>query len=289
MSKKPAAVAAKQSPKSEPEEVKALATVGAGSALVSKSDDSDFMDDAGGGLDTVTARDMLVPRLTILQQLSPQLNPKKPQFIEGAKLRDIVDVATGKAFPHGILFLPVLYRKEVLEWYPRDTGKGLAKIHSDIAILDTGTPQEKGPPILKNGNILVETAQFYGLNLTDDMVPCFIPMASTQLKIARGWVNMLTGTKLKHEGVSRMAPAYYFVYELTVAEMSNNQGDWGVWKVKPPTQTMKDWCAEQGENWQSVKAAAISLREAVISGKAAADVSGMDGGSSSSSDDDGAM
>ena len=126
----------------------------------------DFADHAGGGLENVGAGDLLVPRLAILQDLSPQLKKSKTEFIEGAKVGDICDVGTGELFPEGIMFLPVYYRKDYLEWAPRASGKGLVNIHADPAILDQCSRNEKNQPILENGNLIAETAQMFGLNLS---------------------------------------------------------------------------------------------------------------------------
>src|SRR5690554_4094010 len=124
--------------------------------------DDFFQQNAGAGLDNVTASDMLVPRLTILQSLSPQLKKRDSAYIEGAEVGDICDVGTGQLYKDGIMFLPVYYRKDYLEWAPRSSGGGLVDIHSDPSILDKTTRNDKKQPVLDNGNLIQETAQFFG-------------------------------------------------------------------------------------------------------------------------------
>jgi hypothetical protein len=79
----------------------------------------DFEAHAAAGMEDVSSKDVIIPRLTLLQTLSPQLNKKKGEYIEGADIGMICDLGTGDLFPDDLLFLPVHYRKDFLEWAPR--------------------------------------------------------------------------------------------------------------------------------------------------------------------------
>jgi hypothetical protein len=235
---------------------------------------------AGQGLETVTAADLLIPRLTILQALSAQLNPKKPEFIKDAAIGTIVDVGTGEMFPDGVLFLPVLFCKDFLEWAPRASGKGLIKIHSDPAIMDQcNRDNEKNQPTLPNGNYVAETAQFFGLNLTAGRRMCFLPMASTQLKKSRKWLTQATGEKLKRaDGSEFLAPIWYRTYSLTTAEESNNEGDWSGWKIErsmPSLEAAEKICHVP---WAQLKGEIIAFIESLKSGRTRGDLSSLDTG-----------
>ncbi len=80
------------------------------------------------GLENVTGRDLLIPRITILQDLSPQVKKNKPEFIEGAEIGDFCDTAAGEVFKE-MLLLPCYFAVINLEWAPRATGKGLIANH----------------------------------------------------------------------------------------------------------------------------------------------------------------
>ena len=238
--------------------------------------DDFFQENAGAGLDNVTASDMLVPRLAILQSLSPQLKPRDAAFIEGAKVGDICDVGTGTLFEGSILFLPVYYRKDYLEWAPRASGGGLVAIHPDASILDQTTRNEKKQPIMPNGNLIQETAQFYGFNLSAGRQMCFIPMASTQLKKSRKWITLAAGEKLKRsDGSEFTAPLFYRTYELGSADESNAQGDWSGWTIeRGPALPEMDF---DGLPWQSIAQQAADFRLSIMGGEARGDVSDMNG------------
>lgn len=247
---------------------------------------------AGEGLENVGAKDVLIPRLTIAQALSPQLNRKKAEYIEGAEIGDILDVGTGELFKEGIIFLPVLYRKDYLEWAPRDTGKGLQGVHSDPAILDQCTLNDKKKPVLPNGNLIVETAQFFGLNITAGRQMSFIPMASTSLKVARRWNTMASGEKLQRgDGSEFTPPLFYRSYRLSTAEESNNEGEWANWKIERGL-TLVELAAELNLNAGELLAACKKFKDDLLEGAVNADTSGMDGpagGADGAADPDAAM
>jgi hypothetical protein len=251
-------------------------------------DDDEFGSYAGQGMENVTSGDLLVPRLTILQALSPQLKPRDSAHIPGAAVGTICDVGVGELFPDGLLFLPVYYRKDYLEWAPRATGKGLVGVHGDPAILDQTVRDEKNRPILPNGNLIAETAQFFGINLTAGRRKCFLPMASTQLRKAKKWLMMTTGERLKRaDGSDFVAPIWYRTYHLTTADESNNEGDWSGWVINRGA-AIKD--LDLGFDWRSLKEEAIEFREALIKGEAKADTAGMDaGGPAAGATDDGVV
>ena len=244
-----------------------------GNTEVAVADDF-FQSNAGAGLDNVTASDMLVPRLTLLQSLSPQLKKRDAAYIEGAEVGNICDVGTGQLFPDGVLFLPVYYRKDYLEWAPRASGGGLVAIHSDASVLDRTTRNDKNQPLLDNGNLIQETAQFFGFNLSAGRQMCFIPMASTQLKKARKWVTLAAGEKLRRaDGSEFTAPLFYRTYELTSAEESNAQGEWAGWKVeRGPALPDMDF---DGVLWQAIAQQAADFRLQIMAGEARGDVSDM--------------
>lgn len=252
---------------------------------------SEFEEFAGAGMENVKTNDVLVPRVSILQALSPQVQPRKAEYIDGGQIGDICDVGLGEVFKEGILFLPAFYRKDYLEWAPRATGKGLVNIHPDDSILEKTTLDEKRRPILPNGNYIAETAQWFGLNLTADCRPCYIPFGSTQLKKSRKWMTLATSEKLKRkDGSTFIPPLFYRAYILTSAEESNNEGDWFGWKIERGPALPEIVEANYGLDWRVLKLTATKFYEDLSAGIVKADVSGLDGATvEGTADQEGAM
>lgn len=227
-----------------------------------------FEADAGAGLEGVGASDLIIPRLAILQALSPQLVKKDAAYIAGAEVGMIADVGTGEIYPDGVLFLPVLYRKQWLQWAPRKSGKGLVAIHDDDSILNECEYNEKKQPILPNGDYIAETAQFFGLNLSAENRKCFIPMASTQLKKARKWLTLATSEKIEGANGKFTPPLYYRSYCLTSAEEGNSEGDWMGWVID------RDKSIPEMEDGREVYEIAKDFLATLREGSARADLSG---------------
>jgi hypothetical protein len=242
-----------------------LANVSEKSNLPQTYDDV-FSDHAGQGLENVKASDVTIPRITILQALSPQINAKKPEFIKGAKVGDICDVGTGDLFESPLVFLPVHYTKQWLEWAPRASGKGLIAIHADNLILDECKQDEKGRYKTKDGNLISETAQFFGLNLMAGNRRSFLPLSSTQLKKAKKWLTLSTSERIvRPNGTSFVPPIYYRSYELSTVEESNAEGDWVGWKIERGARLQDiDF---NGMQWQEVLRDALEFREKLVEGQ----------------------
>lgn len=262
-------------------QVPAVVTSG---ALVANTAD-DFSEFAGAGMEHVGATDILIPRLTILQALSPQINKKKSEYIEGSEIGHIADVGTGELFPDGIIFLPVYFRKDYLEWAPRSTGKGLIAVHSDPSILESCTRDDKGRPFTKDGNLIAETAQFFGFNLTAGCRKSFIPMAGTQLKKSRKWLTLTTSEKLRRsDGSTFTPPMFYRSYDIGTAEESNSEGEWSGWTIGRGLSLPEITPDMFGMTWQEIKAEAVRFIEQIKKGEVRADNSQDEAETSSSSE-----
>ena len=183
-----------------------------------------------------SSKDIIIPRLNILQALSPQVNKKKPEYIEGAEQGDFCDVATSEIFKGELIIIPCFYAMVYLEWAPRDSGRGLVANHGmDASILAKCKKNEKNQNILSNGNYVVETATYYVLNMSAGGRPSFIPLSSTQLKAARKWNTLIASQKINNPatGEDVPAPIFFRAWKAVSVESSNQQGDWYGWKFAP--------------------------------------------------------
>lgn len=260
-----------------------------GSTDVAVAAAASFEAQAGSGLEHVTSADILIPRLTILQSLSPQVNPKKGEHIKGAEVGMICDVGTQETFPDGLVFLPVQFAKQWIEWGPRASNKGLVAVHTTDAILADCTINDRNQPVMANGNYVAETAVMFGMNVTADFRKSFIPFTSTQLKKSRRWLTLATGEKLtRADGFSFTPPLFYRSYGLTTVEESNAEGDWSGWKVERG-QTMVELCEEMGADFQALMADCIAFHASLVKGEAQADVASMRTDAGGSTNAEGSM
>ena len=235
--------------------------------LPSIADHQEFAEYADAGFQNVTASDLLIPRLTILQALSPQLSRSEPEYIKEAHSGDICDVAMSELYSD-ILFLPVYYRKDYMEWAPRSEGRKFpVAIYHDDSIYKECRKDEKN--LFWHGkNKIEETAQFFGFNVSAQMRKCFIPLKGTQFKKAKRWLNLATGEKLKRaDGSFFTPPMFYRTYKLSVAEEKNNEGNWFGWVVERGLTLPELTADEIGLAWRELKAAAIEFQTNLIKGE----------------------
>lgn len=222
---------------------------------------------AGEGTEHLTAQDLLIPRLTILQALSPQVTQGKPEFDPNARTGQIYDVGMKEGWPDGIMALICYSTRSWNEWAPRHTGRGIVARHENPLILQNCKPGENGLPTLPNGNTIVDAMEFYLMNLSAKGRKSFISMSSTQLKEARRINNYISEEVEDAQGNIYRPPIYYRVYRLSTVSTSNAKGTWFLWK------------AERGQKLSEVPASAKlfaearSFRESLIKGQAKADMS----------------
>lgn len=189
--------------------------------------------DHGEGFEGVNAsRDLIIPRLTILQGLSPQVNKTKSEYIAGAGAGDICDTGMGEVLKSPLKVIPILYRVRWLEWAPRNSGGGLVAIHDDASVLERCTRDEKNRPTL-NGNMVSESAEFF-VTLPDyGDRRAFVSFAATQRKKAKRWLTLALGERVQTpDGKETTASIYSRQYLLTTVSESNNLGDWSGWKIE---------------------------------------------------------
>ena len=219
---------------SAPGASQAVATIGQGGEVATLDAIADtFEGFENSGMEQVTARDILIPRLTILQKLSPQLNRKNVLYLgDQAKEGMICDVGLGELLPTPLHVIPCVWTKTWIEWAPRQTGKGIVGYH-DESIMARTTPNERGQPTF-NGNLIAETAQWYVLNLTTGGRPSFIAMTSTQIRRSRRWMTWAQGERVRNSaGREFVPPLFYRSYYLTdPVEETKGENSWYSWMIE---------------------------------------------------------
>lgn len=221
---------------------------------------------SGRGLENVGAKDVIIPRIAVLQQLSPQLQKSKPEFIKGAKVGDICNTASQTLYDK-LTVIPVHYELIWPEWAPRKSDKGLITIHATDECLVDCEKNEDGQWENEAGNIIIETAQFYVLLASDNFKQAFISFQKTQRKKAKRWMTMITDERPKDsKGREFVPPLFYRSYELDVGEESNKQGEWFGWRIE------RGKAVVEMDNYEEIIRRCLNFQEAVFQGKAKANM-----------------
>jgi len=195
-----------------------------------------FEGDASKGLGEISQKDLALPFLKILAQLSPEVNKRDGKYVEGAEAGMIYNSVTGELYNgvKGIDVIPCFYKLEYLEWKDRGEGLGapVAIYPSSSDILSKTKPDANYKDRLPNGNYIERTASHFVIILGDSPSTALISMKSTQLKISRKWNSMMNGLKLKGKNGLYTPASFSHIYRLKTTQMSNDKGTWFGWEVR---------------------------------------------------------
>jgi hypothetical protein len=98
-------------------------------------DEAILLADQGSGAEGMDSQDFMIPRISILQQMSPQINKRDGEYVEGADAGDIFNTVTRTAtagdkgikvkMSDGTMFSPALfYSGYQLTTVPEENDKG---------------------------------------------------------------------------------------------------------------------------------------------------------------------
>ena len=192
-------------------------------------------EDSAIGRGNMSAQDLAVPYLAVLQSLSPQVK-KGPSKIEGAEEGDIFNTMSEEIWggEEGVTVIPCAFNRLYVEWAPRESGGGFQGSHTDEAILHKCSRNERGQDVLPNGNIIVLTNYHYCLvideeeNILDRVV---IPFSSTQLKKSRRWNSLISSIMVNGSNGQFNPPMFSHKYSMKTEHESNSKGEWYGWKI----------------------------------------------------------
>lgn len=194
---------------------------------------------ADQGFENVGSKDLALPFLKVLGQLSPQLSPQKAAYIEGAKPGMILNTVTNELYDgqKGILVVPCYYKLEYIEWKDRGQDGSAAPVNiypSDSDIMSQTTRDSMNKDRTADGTYIEETASHYVLVVQDGAPKetALIAMKSTQRKKSKKWNSMMMSIKLKKKDGTYYQPAMFTqVYRLKTVAESNKLGEWYGWDI----------------------------------------------------------
>jgi hypothetical protein len=181
----------------------------------------------------MTADDIAIPFLLILQALSPQV--RGATKIDGAREGFIYNTVT-KEISQKLTIIPCAYSKKYVEWVPRDLGGGFVKMYDTPDILKQCVRNDKNQDILPNGNSVVTTAYHHVVIVKENglLERAIIGMSSTQLKRSRRWNSQMLGIQININGKKVTPPMYSHTYSLATEEESRDKNTWFSWLIFNP-------------------------------------------------------
>jgi len=178
-----------------------------------------LMDYAGKGTEHLTKTDLLMPRLALAQGLSPQLNPDKPEYVDGLRLGDAFNKVTGRIYGRGPWEIAIIRADPPrwVEFFPREEGGG---------VKDPNVPH--GDPRTQwraDGRKPVATMFYdYIVLFLEDQEPIALSFKATGIKTAK-----LLNTLIKLRG---QIPLFMGRYSMKAVMTKGAKGDYAVLQIQ---------------------------------------------------------
>lgn len=179
------------------------------------ADMPDFLKNQTGnrGSENITANDLVIPRLELVQSLSPCRKKTDPAYIEGAEEGMLFNNVTRELYGPAAKVVPVYFRKEFIVWKDRKLGGGFLGAFGSMAEAEQVVSAQDDPANYR----VNDTANHFCLLVKDggEVEEIVVSMAVTKLKTSRKWNSLI-----------RMAGGDSFarVYEIGTAVEQNKMG-----------------------------------------------------------------
>lgn len=186
----------------------------------------------------ITSQDLRLPRIALLQALSPQVQREPEKYKQGT----YVDTLTQEVLGASIKFTPVFVFKNIIKWKPRTEGGGM--------LWKTINPtKEQLAETLWNGTEK-PTADVY-INciclVEHNPVPLIISFCKTSLKAGQDLATLVTLS----------GSAWKFEYTLDTVRQTNSKGTFYVMRVKRGGMNSPEQQQQAAELYEQVKCMAI--------------------------------
>lgn len=141
------------------------------------------------GRENVGIDDLVIPRLEVIQDLSPARKKQDPNYIPGAEEGMLYNNVTRELYGTEVLVVPVGFVKEWLLWKDRDKGGGFGGAYaSEQLAIEARNELEDGEDYE-----VVDTNQQFCLLIKPDgsTEEIVVSMAKSKAKVSRKWNSLI--------------------------------------------------------------------------------------------------
>lgn len=183
----------------------------------------DYMrqDGVGRGNEAVDHSDLVIPRLEVVQALSPCRQKNKPEFIEGAEEGMLYNNVSRRLYAGAVMIVPVVFRKEYQLWLDRKKSGGQQGFRGAFATEQEARARKEELPAAEYEITDIIEAHVHFCLLADPATGTVeeicLSMSRSKKKVSKRWNSMI-----RMFGGDRFSRAY----KLVAVEESGQQGDY---------------------------------------------------------------
>jgi hypothetical protein len=185
-------------------------------------DDSD-----NRGSESVGTKDLQIPRIDLMQDLSPQIKEEEEAYIEGAKPGLLFNTLTGQLYGESVIIVPIFYAYVYNLWIDRKKGGGFRGSYPTEAAAKAEIPRLAREEELTEGSYqVIETAINYGFAIDESgkIEEVSIAFARTKLAASRklnSLIRMVGGARWRR------------AFQLQSIVKKNSKGTFYTFDLKP--------------------------------------------------------
>lgn len=235
-------------------------------------------------------REMLtIPRIKILQDLSPEVKETKAEYIEGARPGLICNEQNRK-LDSEVLFIPASFEVRYIAWRPRKAGGGLVdpnltlqEVEENFQANGIGSWIGMMRPSPDEEPIRVEVAQtpeYVGIAMGKGWgpMPVAISMPSTKVKAAKKINTTVELTRILNKRTgNKIRPAmFYHQFKLMTGLESGNENEWFGYVIHHLGVAGDESGIESNPDYLEMMALAKQLKIDLEAGRVKVDDSGLE-------------
>lgn len=182
--------------------------------------DMSMFEGESSGFEGASDETFKTPFMKILQALSPELKESDPKYIEEAKQGQFCNSATGQL--HKELNVVVLKVEHSLVTWKPDRGGFVGRANKSHE-KEIVAQQEGVKKWDKDGNVVMDTIEFFCLNVEDPADIFILSLSAASFKHARTFATRLRHLKADGKPVN---VTWAGIWNISTVEESNDKGSW---------------------------------------------------------------
>jgi len=146
---------------------------------------------AGRGNENVSSDSMTIPRIKLLQKMSPEVDKHHANFIEDADPGDFLNSLTNENYGSDLYTISVTFKDDHVVWKKREAGGGFlgtyrSAAEAEAAIKEQDKPDEYDIVQTHSHVLLLKDPKTGVLSM-----PVIMDFASSKLRVSRSWNSQI--------------------------------------------------------------------------------------------------